>query len=66
MVAEGKSDELLRYVDKVKWTTSDLSAEKFIDTPEGRVYEQGTPTDNQNEAIRKGIRNEIQLVKETL
>lgn len=61
--AEGKGEELIKEVDKIKWTTSDLSAENYIDTPDGeRLYEMGTVSDNQDKFIREGIKNEIRLI----
>ena len=67
LVAEGKADELIKEVDKVKWNTSDLSFDKYKDPETGEeLFTMGSQTDNQNQYIREGVKNEIKLIRNIL
>lgn len=66
MARNGKIEEFLREVDKMPLGDKNLSATKTIDGINGKVWAQGTSTDNQDLAAKSQLRNVAKFIQNTL
>ena len=66
IVKEGEGDKFLDVVNKMTWASGDLSNVDFEDADGQRLYKKGSTKDNQNQAVKDAMTEQVKMITDIL